>query len=510
MENEAFFEYVDVGGTRLFCAVVLPSGADRVPTVIWRTPYVASFRDRSEDFVLDFYKNLYSDFTDRGYAVVCQHCRGRGKSEGIFVPYLTEHTDALELRRWIRTKSFYNGEIFLLGASYTASQHFASHPFEDDIKGAVFEVQDSERYRLWYRNGQARKQHANWYFSLYPEKSADYGMHSFMELPQKGLCARVLGHSSPDFDGAFCAEDPRDPFWSTYAGGTDTRGALDNADFPILLLGGYCDIYAGGMFRMWNEMSDKTRKNSAFLVSPYNHGDSFDEEKGLRFELASRAEHFGKGYKIDWFDSIRLGTPLPYEKGKINYYRCFEDSWGDDFYFPAAEDMRIPLGSGNRSFIYDPTDPPSFEGDGLLQSPPYLRSDVISIYTEPLGTDLFIKGRMRARLCVCSDAEDTSFYMRISIEKPNGDFGLRHDITSLCYQHGSYRENEKVYLDFCFDEHAFSLGKKERLRIDIAPTDNTAYIRHTNKKGPFCEQTKTAVAKSTVYLDRSELILPVE
>ena len=86
------------------------------------------------------------------------------------MPYINEREDGLAFREWIRKQPFYNGEMFLMGASYTSSLHYATAPFEKDIKGAAFSVQDSERYRLWYRNGQMRKGHANWHFGLYKEK----------------------------------------------------------------------------------------------------------------------------------------------------------------------------------------------------------------------------------------------------------------------------------------------------------------------------------------------------
>lgn len=138
------------------------------------------------------------------------------------------------------------------------------------------------------------------------------------------------------------------------------------------------------------------------------------------------------------------------------------------------------------------------------------RCDVVSVYTVPFDRDLFIKGRMRAELSVCSDAPDTSFYLNVAIEKPEGDYNLRHDITSLCYQLGDYTQGTQVRLSFCFDEHAFLLRAGERLRIDIASTDNSTYVCHTNQKGAYYLQTGTRKANNTVFLDRSTLTLPIE
>ena len=109
-----------------------------------------------------------------------------------------------------------------------------------------------------------------------------------------------------------------------------------------------------------------------------------------------------------------------------------------------------------------------------------------------------------------SSAPDTSFYVRISIKKAEYTYVLRHDITSLCYQHGDYAENSAVELCFSFDEHAFLIKKGERLRIDVASTDDNTYVCHTNKKGEYYLQDQTDIAENKLYLDGSYIVLPVE
>lgn len=513
MQNSAYCEHLSFNGATFFTAVLLPESNGRFPTVVCRSPYVSNVTNVPEGELLDAYLRQYSDWLGRGYAVVFQHCRGQGKSSGAFVPYVHEREDGLELRRWIREQAFYNGELFLYGASYTASLHYSTAPFESDVKGAVFEVQDSERYRLWYRNGQMRKGHANWHFSLYKPKcelEKKFNIGSFSELPLKGLSKRALGECADDFELMLEAESPNNPFWSTRFGGAEARDATDSADFPILLTTGYNDFYIGGMFRMWNEMDVITQSKSAMLVSPYDHGDGYDKEKGLCFACGKRKEKFGNSYIVDWFDNVRKATPLPFEKGVITYYRTFEDRWQSDFYATATNDIKLALGSGTASFTYDPTDPPAFEAEGSLQKEACLRPDVISIYTEPFDRELFVKGRISAKLKVSSSAPDTSFYINLSIKKPFGEYILRHDITSLCYQLGDYEKDSEAELDFLFDEHAFLIEKGDRLKICISSTDDNTYVAHTNEKGDYYTQTECRTALNTVYLSDSYIVLPIE
>lgn len=508
----AYYEYLNIEGEKFFTMVFLPQKDKPFPTVICRSPYVGSTIEKPEDEVLQSSLATFQDWLKRGYAVVYQHCRGQGKSTGAFVPYIHEREDGLALREWIRKQSFYNGELYLFGSSYTASLHYSTAPFEDDVKGAVFEVQDSERYNLWYRNGQMRKGHANWHFWLYKAKCGlekKYNMQSFSEKPLKDLSKRVLGDRAEDFEQMLAAQLRSDKFWDTRFGGQDARNAVIKANIPILLTTGYNDFYVGGVFDMWNNMKEQTKKKSAMLVSPYNHGDGYGEG-GLCFPNGKRAEKFGNNYQIDWFDNIRKGTPLPFEKGVITYYRTFENRWESDFDSPAAKIVRLPLGCESLSFIYDPLNPTAFSGEGSFAKEVDSRQSFITLYTKPFNADVFIKGKIKAKLAVSSNCEETSFYMRISIKKSKYSYVLRHDITSLCYQLGNYSKNKTVTLDFCFDEYAFLLKKGECLQIDIASTDDNAYVVNTNKQGDYYLQSSADSAINTVHLGQSYLYLPIE
>jgi putative CocE/NonD family hydrolase len=295
MAHHSYYLYLEIDNERFFTVCLLPEAEGKFPTVICRSPYVKSTVDLPEEKITEQCYNSYKPWLDRGYAVLFQHCRGQGKSTGAFVPYVHEREDGLLFREWIRRQPFYNGELYLLGGSYNASLHYTTAPFEPDIKGAVFDVQDSERYRLWYRNGQMRKGHANWHFGLYKDRCGldkRFSISSFSELPLKGLSQRVLGDRAEDFEQMLEAYRPQHEFWSTRFGGIDAKDAVKNANIPILLTTGYNDYYIGGVFTMWKEMSEQTKMQSALLVSPYDHGDGF-HNGGVCFPCGKRREAFG-------------------------------------------------------------------------------------------------------------------------------------------------------------------------------------------------------------------------
>lgn len=518
---KADYTFIVSNGIKLFTAILLPDGKGKFPVVIMRSPYVDKCENESEENIVTELLNEYKEWLKNGYAIVFQHCRGRGKSEGDCIPYINEREDGLALQDWVRKQDFYNGEIFLKGISYLTSVHYVTAPFADDIKGAIFSVQDSERYNICYRNGFLKKAlHGHWYIGMYKAKShmkKNYTPNSFDMLPLCDFTKTIFGEPVEDFDAMLASPNPDDVFWNTRFGGNDARGATDNVKFPILFTTGFYDIYTGGIFDMWNQMTETTRKNCALVVSPYDHGDSCDKENSIVFRNGKRIEQFGTDYEIKWLNHIRNNTEGPFEKGKVTYYSLFENIWRTDYFKQPEKTVKIKLGEEEKNYVYNPFDAPRFKG-GLsrafggtaFQDKANSRHDIISIYTEPFDEEVLVKGKMSASLSVKSDCEDTCFYVRISIEKERGDYGLRDDITSICFQNKDYTPGTTVDLEFSFDEHAFLIKKGERLRIDISSADNEHYVRHTNNKGLYSEQTTAKVARNTVFLKNSYLLLPVE
>lgn len=518
---QADYAFMPSEDAQLYTAVLLP-GEGKYPVVIVRTPYVDVLENVDPADAAVQHMNDYRAWLRRGYAVVLQHCRGRGLSSGDCIPYINERKDGLALQAWIRQQPFYNGELFLRGNSYLSSVHYVTVPFADDIRGAVFSVQDQERYNIAYRNGCLKHGlHGNWYVNQYKAqtmKNKPYTVKAFDMLPLADFPKTILGECPSDL--VECLRSPRhtDPFWQTHAGGADARGALDHVRFPVLMTTGFYDIYTGGVFDQWFQMDDEARAISALVVSPYDHGDRVNTSDGIAFPHGQRMEHFGAEYEINWFDAIRKADcKPPFEPGKVTYYRLFENAWKTDAFASGEAFLTLPLGDKSVTWLYNPFDPPSFKGGlstnfggSCYQDAPNSRYDIISVYTEPFTEDTFVKGKMTAQLTVRSDCEDTGLYMRVSITEERGDYGLRDDITSLCHQLGDYTPGTDVAIDFTFDEHAFLIRRGQRLRIDIASADNAHYVRHTNMKGLYSEQTAARIAHNTVDLALSTLTLPIE
>lgn len=515
---KVFFEYLQHNNAKLFTLVCLPAESGKYPVVIYRNPYVDDAEAQTEDEICAVKLREFERWTDNGYAVVFQHCRGRGKSSGDCIPYINEREDGLFLQDWIRRQPFYNGELYLCGGSYTSSVHFVTAPFADDIKGAVLEVQDCERYNCNYRNGFYKMGlHGGWYVKMYKKKSnlrKCFTTASYNMLPMADFSRTVFGEKAEDFDEILRHPDKDDVFWKTRYGGGEAHDAIKHAHIPILLVTGFYDIYTGGVFDMWNGLDEQTKRQSALAVHPFDHSGT-GENQPVFFENGVLKKEF-EDYPIRWLNAIRKNDISPFEKGKVTYYKLFGNEWCCDGFENTTAVQRMPLGTGEVTYRYNPYNPASFKGGlsanfggNAWQDEPDSRYDIVSLYTPEFAENTFVKGKIKAKLKVKSNCEDTCFYIRISLSKAEGDYGIRDDINQISNFSKDYIPGEVIEMDFSFDEHAFVVGKGEKLRIDISSSAYPHYVRHTNNKGLFSEQTTAKIADNTVLLDESYIEIPI-
>ncbi len=116
-------------GVHLATDVYLPARGKRLarrrfPVILERTPYDKSAASRSErTAAIERPKSraeVAAFFVRRGYVVIYQDCRGRYKSEGTYVKYLSDGLDGYDTCAWILRQPWCNGAIGTMGLSYAA------------------------------------------------------------------------------------------------------------------------------------------------------------------------------------------------------------------------------------------------------------------------------------------------------------------------------------------------------------------------------------------------------
>ena len=493
---------------KLYTRIIIPDGVDKCPLIFIRTPYEKALAESP----LCPQKYETNIFLDAGYALVYQHCRGTGESEGECIPYKNEREDGLFTLEYIRTLDFYNGEIYLMGGSYLSSAHLlyiADKP--KDIKGAVLEIQTDRMYYRNYMNGcNYNFCNAEWWIGMMKRKYPNPDFTNLRQRPYIDIDKRAVGEEIPSLRELFINNEYND-FWKN-----DSRtDVMDAIDFPILFVEGWYDFYIGGMFSMWERMPENSKRRSSFIVGPWGHAVKTDESYDYK---KLNNGNLPNDYALEWFESIREKREYRYAKtGAVKYYSIGSDTWkygncqtkSRNFLDLCLSELSFCGKNDVFEYEYDPDNPPLiFTKRGLWESKIPLESKgVKSFYTDEFQDECSFYGVIDCDLSVSSDSEDTAFYVCINLVTEGKAYPLTEAISSLSCFCKDYIPGEKVKLHISTNPIAFSLKRGDKLRIDIASCGGK-YIPHSNQKEHWALCRDSRIAHNKVYLDESGIHIP--
>lgn len=511
--TEQYFPMPD--GVRLYTRVITPKGKHKLPIVFIRTPYEAAHNGVPHD--LSEYDN--DPFINNGYAVVLQHVRGSGDSEGVFVPYAySEREDGLNSLEIIRKLNIYNGEIYLFGSSYLSTVHLCyldTNP--DDIKGAALNIQTDRMYFRNYRNGCCYNFcNLGWWLGMLKRQFPNPSLKEAIKRPYKNIIKRAIGTEYPPYTNLLLNNKYND-FWES-----DPRTyAIDNLKIPTLFAEGWYDFYIDGMFSMWERLPEETKKRSTFIVGPWGH----DTKVSKRAEYPLNNGNLPNDFVVEWFNGIRDGKPYPYsENGKITYYSLGEDTWKTVTYpTTSAKNMRLYFCENNTlntshcqtnekiSYTYDPEKRLNcYKHHDIYKAAPVDSVDgVISFQTDEFTENTSFLTKIRWHMNVSSNCEDTAFFFRVYFVEDNVAYNLTETITSLSHIDENYKAGKEITIDLLTPPIAFTVKKGGRIRVDIS-SDGGIYVPHANIKGHWAEVTETKIATNTIYLNDSFIELDIE
>ena len=103
-------------GTILRADIYRPAQGGPFPVLLVRTPY-------GEPMVRTA---PVLPAVDAGFAVVLQHCRGTGTSDGEFTPFASEPDDGVDTIEWCARQPWCNGRVGMYGPSYLGMAQFAA------------------------------------------------------------------------------------------------------------------------------------------------------------------------------------------------------------------------------------------------------------------------------------------------------------------------------------------------------------------------------------------------
>ena len=109
--NRQFGQFTPMrDGILLATDVYRPEIDGEVPAILLRTPYTRTLETY-------FLQGQY--WASHGYAFIVQDVRGRGDSEGTFIPLAQETNDGFDAQSWIAKQPWSNGHVGTIGRSYS-------------------------------------------------------------------------------------------------------------------------------------------------------------------------------------------------------------------------------------------------------------------------------------------------------------------------------------------------------------------------------------------------------
>ena len=493
-------------GTRLYTRILLPEAEGRFPIVFQRTPYGKEHRS--------WRWGECEPYLRRGYALVQQHVRGSGLSEGARMYAYRERQDGLDTLSLLRTMPFYNGEVYVTGESYGATVHLcylSTRP--PDVKAAALGIQQDNMYPYRYRNGCCREWCSlPWNLERlrrpYPQQRP---WQEVLQRPYEKVMERAVGEDVPDYT-AMLLNDTDNGYWQSQ----ENSGVMETLQIPVLLTDGWFDFYIPGMFAMWRRLPPETRQRSAFAVGPWGHSTHL---KQCDYPLANG--NLPAELVPAFFDHVRLGTEPPLPLGEVTWHSVTGGEWRTGLpsqqrprrlYFNSDGTLTAAPGlPGERSYRYDPEQPLRFyRHNCLYRRPAETPEGVLTFLSEIAETDMTVCGPVRWHMRVKTDCEDTAFFLRVYVQEADGGaWNLTETITSLTCQKPDYAAGDVCSVAVETPPIGFLWKKGCRIRADIS-SHSDLYVPHANVRGHWAKVTETRVARNTVLLDGAAYLeLPV-
>jgi uncharacterized protein len=320
-------------GVRLATDIYVPKGAGRFPVILERTPYDKTAPSRSERTpsnskpmsraeVADF-------FVQRGYVVVYQDCRGRHKSEGAFVKYLSDGNDGYDSCAWILKQPWCDGRIGTMGLSYAAHTQAALASASAPGVGAMFLDSGgfANAYQGGIRQGGAFElKQATWAYNNAlesPEIARDPAKLAAMQaidirdwfrrMPwRRGASPVSLAPEYEDYLFEQWEHGVFDDYWKQL--GIYAQGFYDKfTDAAMVHMSSWYDAYARTATDNYVGLSRRKRGPVRLILGPWTHGDrqltyAGDVDFGSKATVDGNLAPNFLTLRLRWFDRWLKGA----------------------------------------------------------------------------------------------------------------------------------------------------------------------------------------------------------
>lgn len=511
-------------GVRLSATIYRdPKQTKPLPVILTLTPYIAEHAAKQGNY-----------FAQNGYVFVAVDLRGRGNSEGTFVPGQVEARDGYDAIEWAAKQPWCDGQVATWGGSWlgftqwSIAKEFPPHLKAMSPTASVHPGVDYPQphgifmsYMLrWLTYVHGRALNAGlfglpdlWTNAEWQQISAG---RPFQELDEitgvKGTVFRTwLAH--PREDGFWQAITPRPEHYA-------------KLHIPILTITGHYDGDQLGALTYYDRhMANGTKDAIArhwLVLGPWDHGGTRrpkTELAGLTFgpDAAPSMEDLHKA----WYDHVLKGKPAPeFLKDRVACFVMGRNQWiyASDLKQLEGSAMKLDLDLSNAvagdvtrsgSLLAQPpaapatialsSDPRFLPAREELdaENPQYLRDQrdayrdlrsQVVWHSAPFAAETVIAGRPRLHLQVASDQPDADLWIELSEVLPDGSsIDLSRSSVRLRYRQGGVTgvpmvpgKPERVEIPtMTFFARAIAKGSRLRLVVNAGPDFGWQVNTHT-------------------------------
>jgi len=505
-------------GVQLVADHYAPTTSSPVGTLLARGPYGRGFPFALIDASL---------YAARGYHVVLQSVRGTFGSGGAFEPMANEAADGADTVAWLREQPWFTGRFATIGASYLGFAQWAllqdpppelaatvitagPHDFSASSWGTgAFTVNDFLGWSdlVAHQEDPVRVRIALRHLGAHREVERAAG-----GAPLGAAARALLGPGAPWFESWVEHSDPQDPFWDSLR----CNAALDRAQVPVLLLGGWQDVFVRQTLQQYQKLRSRG-VDVALTVGPWTH------TQLLTAGLATCTRE-----SLDWLDTHLGGASALRRPSRVRVYVTGQGWRNVADWPPATAEHSLYLRPGGHlgeteptdlaglapaTFRYDPADPTPTIGGPLLSSRGgyrddsrlALRDDVLAFTSLTLTHDLCVYGSPVVELTHSSDNPHVDLFVRVSQVDAKG---RSRNVSDGYRRLDTVRKSGKtVRIELDGIAHRFRAGS--RIRVLITGSWSPRYARNLGTGEPELTGQGSKPATHTVQYGRSRLLLPV-
>lgn len=527
-------------GAKMATDLYLPPGDEPFPVVVGRTPY-----NKNQAA----FANLGKTVNEKGYALAVQDVRGRGDSDGTFVPYKSDGRDGYDMIQWVAAQPWCDGNVVYRGASYGAHAGWLIALEQPPaLRAMVIVVSPSDP------------------FVEFPTCGTTPMMLSWFRLTDGRLLQNTAGIDwtaiynhlplmTMDEEAGFSSEHWReamthttlDDHWDTHR----YQHRFAELDVPVLHISGWYDDEQIGTPINYIGMTTQARSDAAragqrLLMGPWGHGVNASSKLG-EVDFGPSALIDLEGYISGWADTVLDRGDA--DVAKVRIFVMGTNTWRDEAEWPLARTTFTDYflhsgGSANSRFgdgslttdapadepadtyTYDPSRPVPFITEptsSQLGGPDDYsaieqRGDVLCYTSDALEADLEVTGPIKLVLFASSSAIDTDFTAKLVDVHPSGFCQrLTDSIVRARYRNGPERaeflEPGEVYeftIDLWNTSQVFEAG--HRIRLEVSSSAFPKFDRNLNTGEDIGTGVRMAIAENRLWHDAghpSRLVLPV-